>query len=112
MYPLKAYTIPTAAALRLLLQQQWLLAYLREESCAAETQTHLVGLEVEVDPVVVLGVVVAQHAHGLLGDAAHLVHRRVVKPHVPCSNSTDSTVVVARVVGLVSSQNNKEIRVK
>ena len=110
VYPLKVYTT-TAAALRPLLQQQWLLAYLREESCATETQTHLVGLEVEVDPVVVLGVVVAQHAHGLLGDAAHLVHRRVVEPHVPWS-STVIVVVVARVVGLVSSQNNKEIRLK
>ena len=88
------------------------LAYLREESCAAETQTHFVGLEVEVDPVVVLGVVVAQHAYGLLGDAAHLVHRRVVEPHVPWSSSTVVVVVVTRVVGLVSSQNNKEIKLK
>lgn len=53
-----------------------------EESGAAEAQAELVGLEVQVYPVVVLGVVVAQHAHGLLGDAAHAVHGGVVEPHI------------------------------
>lgn len=58
------------------------MSCLTEEARSAQPETDLVAFEVQMDPIVVFGIVVAKHGHGALANAAYFVYGRIVKPDI------------------------------
>ena len=58
-----------------------------EETSPTQPETNFVALEVQMDPIIIFRVVVTQHGHGALANAADFVDSGVIKPDIARSNA-------------------------